>query len=380
MRDALYRLTSPILDRIPDISHQPKGRQISIGLAASLLFHVLLLMLALLVGIILPKRSLVSFAAAKPKLQEIEITVLPPAPAQEMRVVPLDEPPPFIDSRGLAATETAPEKADFQSGKDMRAASEKAATGALPLPSQEGRVLALAPEFEQKNLTLGAGLAPKANEPPPPKASETPPPPERATESVESKPAPQIAPKEAPGAEKPATLAEPAKPRDDEIAMEVTPKAGPAPKFRNRTEPQLAMLPTPVPERTRPEEPSFQPQAEKTQVEGSISNRGRNAVNAKGTPLGRYYEAVGRTISSRWNYYVKGKGDLLAIGSVRTVFTIDRKGRVSNVHSEENTSNDAFAFVCERSVLESQLPPPGRDIANVLADGKLDITFTFTLY
>ncbi|HYR57551.1 MAG TPA: hypothetical protein VEO95_02930, partial [Chthoniobacteraceae bacterium] len=78
MRYAIYRLTAPILDRIPDISHQPKGRQISIGLAASLLFHILLLLLALLIGMILPRHLSLNFAPAKPKLEEIEVTVLPP--------------------------------------------------------------------------------------------------------------------------------------------------------------------------------------------------------------------------------------------------------------------------------------------------------------
>src|SRR5437870_1428940 len=124
MRDALYRLTSPILDRIPDISHQPKSRQVSIGLAASLLFHVLLLMLALLVGLILPERTLVHFAPAKPKLEEIELTIVPPA-LEEARLVPMEEiehPKPFIDSRGLATSEQAPDKPLFESDVNMKAA------------------------------------------------------------------------------------------------------------------------------------------------------------------------------------------------------------------------------------------------------------------
>jgi hypothetical protein len=90
MRDALYRLTAPILDRIPDISHQPQSRQVSIGLAASVLFHLLLLLLAVLFGMILPEHRLRHFAQPKPQLEEIEITVLPPAPAEEVRLVPLE--------------------------------------------------------------------------------------------------------------------------------------------------------------------------------------------------------------------------------------------------------------------------------------------------
>jgi hypothetical protein len=262
----------------------------------------------------------------------------------------------------------------------MRAASEKPATGDLPLPSQQGRIVPNHVEFEQKNMSLGAGAAPVAKDSPAPSPSPIPPTTGPAEKEVKAKPATDVAAKETEGGKKPATLPTKAKPSEDDIALQTIPSAAPKPKFQNRSAQQLALL-TPATAKPAPsEDAATQAQAEKLRVEGSISNRGRNAVNAKGTPLGRYYETVGRTISSRWNFYVKDKGDLLAFGSVRTVFTIDRKGHVVRIHSEENTSNDAFATVCERAVLESQIPPPGRDLSDALADGKLDITFTFTLY
>lgn len=380
MRDAIYRFTAPILDRIPDISHQPKGRQVSIGLAASVVFHLLLLLVAVIFGMVLPENGLLHFAKSKPQLQEIEITIIPPAPALEMRTVPLEEPvTPFIDSRGLNPADKAPENPVFQSGRDMKAASESAPTGNLPLPSQEGRIAPNSPEFEQQKAAFGAGTpAPPAAMSPP---TQTPPAEEK------NQPDPAVAPpttapvaKEMPGGEKESALKPSDKPSEDEIALELKQKTAPLPKPRMRTTAPLAMLTPTVVEPPAPSEPAFQPQAEKTRVEGNISNRGRRSVDAKSTPLGRYNEAVGRAISSRWNYYIRDKGDVVALGSVRISFSVDRKGRVTSVRSEENTSNAAFAAICEKAVLDSELKPPGKDLSDALANGKLDITFTFTLY
>jgi outer membrane biosynthesis protein TonB len=377
MRYALYRLTAPILDRIPDISHQPKGRQISIGFAASVLFHLLLLLLAVVIGFVLPAESPLRFLAAKPKLEEIELTIVPPAPA-EMRSVPLEE-PPFLDSSGLHPADKPPEDAVFQSGRDMKAASEVAPKGDLPLPSQEGRVAPRTPEFEQQKLGREAPPKP-AVAPAPPAAVPKPAEPQPA-EAAKAPPTPDPVKKEMPGGEKPVTLKQTDKPAEDEIAVELKPKtAPPPPKLQMRNSTKLAMLAPPPAEPARQVEPGSDIQAEKTRVEGNISNRGPAAADAKATPLGRYNEKVARLIKSRWDIYMKDKGDIVALGSVRVRFSIDRKGRVKGVHSEDNTSNAAFAAICEKTVLESEFQPPGKDLSDALADGKLDITFTFTLY
>lgn len=386
MRDAFYRLTSPILEWIPDISHQPQSRQVSIGLAASLVFHLLLLLLALAVGFVLPKHSLGKFAPPKPKLQEIELTVLPPPPVvEEVRVLPLDEAKPFIDSRGLAASGKPPENADFQSGKDMRAASEVPARGDAPLPSQDGRASAHGPEFLKQQATVGKTLAPAPVEPAAP-----PPEPPSISMAKSAPPTPEVAPAAPSEPAKPTPLKEVDAPAPGEIALAKKPaaaaEASPAPaapripKFRADPKITLAKLSTPAPLVPPKPESGYQPEQTATRIDGNISNRGKKSVNAKGTPLGRYQEGVGNAVGARWNAYVKGKGDLVALGSVRVRFTIDRKGRVGGVRIEENTSNSAFATVCERSVIEAEIRPPGPDLSNLLRDGKLEMTFTFTLY
>lgn len=377
MRDAIYRLTAPILDRIPDISHQPQGRQVSIGLAASLVFHLLLLLVAVIFGMVLPEHGLLHFAKPKPQLEEIEIVIIPPVPVQEeVRLVPLEEiekPKPFIDSRGLATTEKAPDKPLFESDVDMKAASERPATGDLPLPSQEGRVAPEFPVFADAQMSLGKTVAPFSQNTPPPPAPAAPPEPETAPPSP---PAPEqaVAEKTMP----PTPLKEVAAPAEDEIALAAKPAAPPRVMPRMRATLPVAMLTTPPPAaRTKP---GYQPQLQKTRIEGNISNRGRNSVDAMGTPLGRYKKAVNDAIGSRWYRYTAQKTTLIAPGSVRVSFSIDSKGRPVGVRSESNTSNASFADLCEQAIREADIAVPPPDLMEPLLDGKLDFTITFTFH
>ena len=371
MRYALYRLTAPILDRIPDISHQPKGRQVSIGLAASLLFHLLLLLLALLFGMILPGHSLLSFAKPKPKLQEIEITVLPPVATEAQIVTPddLEKMKQFLDSTGLAAGQKPPDKPLFESDVDMKAASAKPATGDAPLPTQDGRKDRSSPAFTDQKAKLGSVAEPPA-----------PPPAEKMANTEQTPPA---APeKKAEGETAPPTpLKEVAVPSPDEIVLskkEAAPPAPPVPKFKSN--PSLAMLTLPA----APPKPAstYQPYEEKTHIEGNISNRGANSVDAVGTPLGRYQKGVGVAVGSRWNHYIINPAGNLNFppGSVRVSFSIDRRGKITKIKSHGNTSSASYAFTCEKAVRDSALPPPPKNLFDPLPDGKLDITYTFTIY
>jgi hypothetical protein len=385
MRDTIYRLTAPILDRIPDISHQPKSRQVSIGLLASLLFHLLLLGGAVTVGMVLPEHGLLNFKKPKPKLEEIEITVIPPA-QEEARLVPLEEiehPKPFIDSRGLASSEQAPEKTVFESDVNMKAASELPATGDLPLPSQAGRNEPEFPAFQDQKMSLGKTAAPFSRESPAP----TPPvPPAEAAPPAEPAKSPPTPPTPEPttAMEKspPTPLKEVTKPAEDEIALAakeanpVAPPPAPA-RPRMRATAPVAMLATPVPqERIKA---GYSPLQEKTRIEGNISNRGRNAVDAAGTPLGRYKKAVYDAVGSRWYHYTEMRTSVIAPGSIRVSFSIDSKGRAVDVKSEGNTSNSSFAAVCEQAVREAEIAPPPSDL-DELRDGNLPFSITFTYH
>jgi protein TonB len=381
-------MTAPLLAWIPDPSHQPARRQVTIGLGASVLFHLLLLLFALFISSLLPGQSPLSFAKAKMRLQDIELTVLPPEEEEkkkeeEARIITPAEMlrSPFMDSLGLASSAVAPDQAVFESDVNMIAASEVPGMGLMPLPSQQGRESEF-PMFTNQRVSLGANAVPFPMD----VGLLTAPPAEPAAAKNEAKSKPEKAPPAATPVPqlaklepKPKTFREVDEPLPDELA--VTKKAQPTPA----PAPQPAPLPklrdgitaaaTPVP---RPRSSGYQPQQQKTRIDGNISNRGRNAVDAVATPLGRYQKAVKSAIGSRWYHYISGRMDVIAPGSLKVRFSIDAQGRVIDVEVVSNTSNSSFAALCERAVREAEIAPPPPDAFEPLDGGQLDMSFTFS--
>ena len=133
---------------------------------------------------------------------------------------------------------------------------------------------------------------------------------------------------------------------------------------------------------TAPSEPStaasqaqsaYRRMKERSRISGNITSRGISAVNALGTPLGRYQKIVADSIGSRWYVFVEQKRDLITIGTLRLRFNIDRSGQVKGLKITENSSNEAFANVCVKSVLEAHLPPIPEEVANTLPAEGLEV-------
>jgi TonB family protein len=126
-------------------------------------------------------------------------------------------------------------------------------------------------------------------------------------------------------------------------------------------------------------ETKFREFREKTQIEGSISNKGRPSVNAVGTPLGRYMRHMSMLIESRWQHLIQRDREWISVGSVRVRFTVMPDGRIGDVTVEANDSSRRHADVCVEAIRETKLEPIPPEVSAALADGKLDIPFTFTL-
>jgi outer membrane biosynthesis protein TonB len=222
----------------------------------------------------------------------------------------------------------APEPKDktFESNANSIGASELAVTGELPLPSQTGKDRPLM-DLETNPYSLETKGAQ----------------PQQSSAASQSKQ--MTAPQQAP-----LTAAE---------------------QFALLTQKPTAAL--------EPSTAASQPQSayrrlkERTHISGNITSRGISAVNALGTPLGRYQKIVADSIGSRWYVYVDQKRDLITIGTLRLRFYIDRSGQVKNLKVTENSSNEAFANVCVQSVLEAHLPPIPDDVANTLPPEGLEV-------
>ena len=240
--------------------------------------------------------------------------------------------PMFIRNDESKQTEQPKEKT-FESNANSIAASQIPPTGSLPLPSQQG--------VYRPNLDLDSHHQSIPNE--------------------GAQPQPSVA----------------------QQSATPQPSAQPTPISKSEEFALLSSTPTPHPSAaSTPQAPksSYQPFKEKTRLAGSITNRGTSAVNAIGTPLGRYQKILFDSIGSRWYAYVEEKADLVKLGTTRVSFAVDRSGRVKNLKVINNDSNEAFANVCLQSILDAQLPPIPEDVAKALPPEGLESEISFTTF
>jgi hypothetical protein len=229
-----------------------------------------------------------------------------------------------------------PTEKTFESNANSIGASELAATGELPLPSQTGK--------DRPFMDLETH--------------------QHSLETKGAQPQPSAAPQENPN---PSTA----------------PQTQPAPVTAAEQFAMLTQRPTPAaePSAASPQTRSaYRAFKERTRISGRITNRGVSSVNALGTPLGRYMKFLLDAIGSRWYAFVDRQIDLISIGTARVVFVVDRSGHVKKLKVVENTSNETLANVCIQSIQEAQLPPIPDDLAATLPPEGLDMDIPFTIF
>jgi len=229
-----------------------------------------------------------------------------------------------------------PKEKTFESNANSIGASELAAAGELPLPSQDGKDRPFM-DLETHRHSL---------------------------ETNGAQPQPSAAPQENPN-------------------PSVAPQTQPAPVTAAEQFAMLTQQPTPRVEKSvtsAQARSAYRSMKERTHISGRITNRGVASVNALGTPLGRYMKFLLDAIGSRWYAFVDRQIDLITIGTARVVFVVDRSGHVKNLKVVENSSNEALANVCIQSIQEAQLPPIPDDLAATLPPDGLDMDIPFTIF
>ncbi len=306
--------------------------------------------------------SLAGFANRLAPLPEVEEEDKP----VELTMVDLATPPPIPKNAQFMPVDQSnskvpPKNKTFESNADSVAASEIGATGDDFLPSQEGTERTNRDLKSQEASLALEGAQPKPT--PPPEQKSTPTPPTTPT------PAPSATPETTPS------------PPPDQLAM-LTSTPPPAIK-PNELEPTPPEIPSATPEPSpTPKEPAstYRSYQEKTRISGNISNRGTSAVDAVGTPLGRYQKFILDAIGSRWNYYTRKQADLINIGTANVTFSVGRDGRVQNLRITRNSNNEAFANVCLESIQQAKIPPVPQEVADVLPSEGLPMEINFTAF
>ncbi|HEY2800733.1 MAG TPA: hypothetical protein VGI85_09075 [Chthoniobacterales bacterium] len=329
-------------------------RKIWWAVLASLVLHLLIgLSLAAFAGKtepILPEET----EAAAPQLTIVE----PPPEATPRPLVPKNAPTTVVDESRKSAV--APKEKTFEANENSVAASEKAAKKDNFFPGQDGkeRPFMNLETHEQSFAQKGAQPQPTPAPSAPPKSTPTPTPNESVTPT----------------------------PAEDQLALLTkTPTPIPSPPSTEEATqaPTPSVTPTPTPEESAtPPTPAsaYRDLQQQTIIRGGITNRGRSAVNAVGTPLGRYKKQIEDAIGSRWYYYIGERMDLASIGTTAVSFDILADGTIKNLRVTENTTTEATASIALRSVEETKFPPIPDDLLPTLPEGHFTMEETFTIF
>lgn len=306
-------------------------KKVTLAIAGSILFHVLLLLfLAFWMEL---KANQPPITPDKP----LELTILPEPTPETIRVAPT---PPMeretIRSDHFQDAATPPPDASFDSDRDTAAGGNQPGKGPKNMPNVDGRQSGEM-NLQDQDVILGGKSESSSS---------------AITPTEKATPQPTAAPTPTP---------EPLP--EDAIAL-----------GRSTPTPAPPALPNPAAGGT------YQPQTRATRIEGSLSNRGRPSIAARGTPLGRYLRQVENAIGSRWYFYIKRDAAFVAPGTLRVIFTINRSGKVGNFRVIGNTSNEGFASTCTQSIMDAEFPPIPDEVAATLYTQRLELPFTFTIY
>jgi TonB family protein len=93
--------------------------------------------------------------------------------------------------------------------------------------------------------------------------------------------------------------------------------------------------------------------------------------------LAAFMPKVKSALAGRWGAAITARMTEFSPGNVSVNFALDAEGKVTAVAVTANTSNEPFAKFCDEFVRETKFEPPP---SGVLADGQVQIPFTFTIY
>jgi len=309
-----------------------------VALAASILLHLFIIGC---VSLMLAVRKPISIPPPEEAPVELTLVAAPDSTPKPR--------PAYVQTSESQRADKPPENSVFESDKDTRAASPLPAAGDAPVPTQDGRDQ---PDLSLENKEYTAGPVARESSPAVQPRQETAPQPK----AEESKP------KMTPQQSTQLALLEPPKPKTSP-----RPKAA---KAVRQEQQQQAQTPQP---------PGYQPQTRITRIRGNISNKGRAALSATATPLGRYKKMLSDAIGSRWYYYVTGQLGLLNVGTVEVRFVVRQNGNVERVQVLRNSSNESFAACTVRAIMEADIPPIPKELVPMLEGSRIEIEYSFTI-
>jgi hypothetical protein len=124
----------------------------------------------------------------------------------------------------------------------------------------------------------------------------------------------------------------------------------------------------------------FQPQTRRNKVAGTISNRGRAAVDAAETPLGRYTRQVTGAVEKSWHIERRRKSDFVSYGSLKVSFVVASSGKAGRLSIIEDDANPIMIDFTLGAILSADIPPMPKEVRELLGAEPLEITYDVIIY
>ena len=124
----------------------------------------------------------------------------------------------------------------------------------------------------------------------------------------------------------------------------------------------------------------FSPEERQNVINGSLAKEGADAVDAIGTPMGKYKKAVRDVISAKWHEYRHKNADFVTWGILKLEFSVDAAGRVHDLQITKNEANAMLAEFSLRAIREAELPPMPAEVAESVGAKGLVIQYDIIIY
>lgn len=128
----------------------------------------------------------------------------------------------------------------------------------------------------------------------------------------------------------------------------------------------------------KPKKDGFSGHSRKNKVTGSISRRGKSALNVKNTALGRYQAQVSKAVELQWRRNCEQHRDHIVPGVISMRFYVDEKGKVSGVKFQEVIeANFIERGFTQRAIRQAKLPKMPKSVIKELDGEPLELIYNF---
>lgn len=127
-----------------------------------------------------------------------------------------------------------------------------------------------------------------------------------------------------------------------------------------------------------PKKDGFKGLSRKTKITGSISRRGKSALNVKNSPLGRYQALISKSVERQWRLKCEQHRDHIVPGVLPIRFYVDKSGRVSGIKFIGTVGGSyIMRGFTQRAIREAKLPRMPKAVIEELDGEELELIYNF---